>query len=147
MFIFFNHWKHPLSIWKYLHKKCKVLSIKKLLISKPLHNISCVHLSKIMSAFQIFSGENAINPSRLTKEKVSQSQKKSYHVYLQHLLELLVGGRFAGNLQLKRKLMSLSHCQELGQLAYWASDWLFTLVQPAEASLLVDTTLDNDYNL
>ena len=33
-------------------------------------------------------------------------------------------------LGLKRKLMSLSHGQELCQLAVLASDWLFTLVQP-----------------
>ena len=31
---------------------------------------------------------------------------------------------------LKRKLLSLSHCQELGQLTDLASDWFFTLVQP-----------------
>ena len=29
---------------------------------------------------------------------------------------------------LKRKLMSCSHCQKLGQLADLASDWLLTLV-------------------
>ena len=37
--------------------------------------------------------------------------------------------------QLKRKLMSLSHGQEWGQLAELASDWLFTLVQPIRSQL------------
>ena len=32
------------------------------------------------------------------------------------------------NTFLKRKFMSCSHCQELGQLAVLASDWLITLV-------------------
>ena len=34
------------------------------------------------------------------------------------------------NTQQGWKLMSCSHCQELGHLADMASDWLFTLVQP-----------------
>ena len=33
-------------------------------------------------------------------------------------------------LGLKRKFMSCSHCQGLGQLTDLASNWLFTLVQP-----------------
>ena len=33
------------------------------------------------------------------------------------------------------KLMICSHCQELGQLADLASDWLFTLVQPIRSQL------------
>ena len=36
---------------------------------------------------------------------------------------------------LKRKLMSLSNGQELGQLADLASDWLFTLLQPIRSHL------------
>ena len=36
---------------------------------------------------------------------------------------------------LKRKFMSCSHGQELGQLAVLASDWLFTLVQPIMSQL------------
>ena len=36
---------------------------------------------------------------------------------------------------LEWKLMSLSHGQELGQLADLASDWLFTLVQPIRSQL------------
>ena len=36
---------------------------------------------------------------------------------------------------LKRKLMSLSHGQELGQLADLPSDCLFTLVQPIRSQL------------
>ena len=36
---------------------------------------------------------------------------------------------------LEWKLMSCSHCQELGQLADLASDWLFTLVQPIRSQL------------
>ena len=36
---------------------------------------------------------------------------------------------------LKRKFMSCSHCQELGQLADLASDKLFTLVQPIMSQL------------
>ena len=36
---------------------------------------------------------------------------------------------------LKRKLLSLSHGQELGQLAELTSDWLFTLVQPIRGKL------------
>ena len=48
---------------------------------------------------------------------------------------------------LRWKFMSCSHCQELSQLADLASHWLFTLVNTqSEARLLVDTTLDNDYN-
>ena len=47
-------------------------------------------------------------------------------------------GAAAQSKVLKRKFMSCSHFQELGQLADLASDWLF--------SLLVDRTLDNDYN-
>ena len=44
------------------------------------------------------------------------------------------------------KLISCSHDQELCQLAVLASDWLFTLkCSQSGASLLVDTTLDNDY--
>ena len=42
------------------------------------------------------------------------------------------------------KFMSCSHGQELGQLADLASDWL--LCSQLGASLLVDTTHDNDYN-
>ena len=38
--------------------------------------------------------------------------------------------------ELKRKLMSCSHCQELGQLSDLASDWLFTLVNQKPACLL-----------
>ena len=39
-------------------------------------------------------------------------------------------------LDLKRKFMSCGHCQELGQLADLASDWLlFTLVQPIRSQL------------
>ena len=34
-----------------------------------------------------------------------------------------------------QKLMSCSHCQELGQLADLVSDWLFTLVQPIRGQL------------
>ena len=49
--------------------------------------------------------------------------------------------------RLKRKLVSCGQCQELGQLADLASDWLFTLGQQISgASFLVDPTLDNDYN-
>ena len=33
------------------------------------------------------------------------------------------------------KCISLSHCQELGQLAVLASDWFFTLVQPILSQL------------
>ena len=45
---------------------------------------------------------------------------------------------------LKRKFLSCSHCQELGQLADLASGWLFTLVQSIRSQLeLVDPTLDN----
>ena len=40
-----------------------------------------------------------------------------------------------GDVELKRKLMSLSHCQELGQLTDLAFDWLFTLVQPIRSQL------------
>ena len=41
-----------------------------------------------------------------------------------------------------RKLMSLSHCQELGQLADLASDWLFPLVQePIRSQLALLTQL------
>ena len=36
---------------------------------------------------------------------------------------------------LKQKFMSWSHCQELGQLADLASDWLFTLIQPIRSQL------------
>ena len=42
--------------------------------------------------------------------------------------------------------MSCSTSHELGQLADLASDWFFTLLySQSGASLLVDTTLDNDY--
>ena len=46
--------------------------------------------------------------------------------------------RFAGQHDhvLKRKLLSCSHGQELGQLADLASDWLFTLVQPIRSQLI-----------
>ena len=50
---------------------------------------------------------------------------------------------------LKRKLMSCSHGQELGQLAVLAADWLFSgslLCSQSGASLLIDQSLDNDYN-
>ena len=36
---------------------------------------------------------------------------------------------------LKRKFIRCSHCQELGQLIYLASDWLLTLVQPIRSQL------------
>ena len=36
---------------------------------------------------------------------------------------------------LERKFMSCGHCQEMGQLANLASDWLFTLVQPIRSQL------------
>ena len=36
---------------------------------------------------------------------------------------------------LKRKFMSCSHCQDLGQPAALATDWLFTLVQPIRSQL------------
>ena len=49
---------------------------------------------------------------------------------------------------LKRKLLSLSHGQELGKCAELASEWLFMLVQLIRSQvLLVDTTVDHDYNL
>ena len=47
---------------------------------------------------------------------------------------------------LEWKVLSGSHCQELGQLADLASNFLFTPVQPIRNQLLVDLTLDNDYN-
>ena len=47
---------------------------------------------------------------------------------------------------LKRKLVSLSHGQEFGQLADLATDWLFILVQPMRSQLIFDLNLDNDYN-
>ena len=40
------------------------------------------------------------------------------------------GQPFSHDLELGWKLMSCSQCQELGQLADLASDWLFTLLQP-----------------
>ena len=57
----------------------------------------------------------------------------------------LLGHAVDHQVDLKRKIMSWSQGQELGQLADLASDWLFTLVQCSQsgASLLVDTTLDN----
>ena len=46
---------------------------------------------------------------------------------------------------LARKYLSCSHCQEMGQLADPASDWL--CVDPIRSQpAIVDTTLDNDYN-
>ena len=43
--------------------------------------------------------------------------------------------------------MSLSHGQELGQLADLASDGLLTFAQPIRSYVwLVDTTLHHDYN-
>ena len=48
---------------------------------------------------------------------------------------------------LGRKFMSCSHCQEHGQLADLTSYQLFLLLcSQSGASLLVDPTLDNDYN-
>ena len=47
--------------------------------------------------------------------------------------------------QSRVEIYELLSCQELCHLAVPASDWLFTLLQSG-ASLLVDTTLDNDYN-
>ena len=41
--------------------------------------------------------------------------------------------------------MSLSHCQELDQLADLASDWLYTCVANQKPDLLVNKTLDNTY--
>ena len=40
-----------------------------------------------------------------------------------------------GLVALKWKFLSCSHCQELGQLADLASDWLLTLVQPISSQL------------
>ena len=43
---------------------------------------------------------------------------------------------------LKWKFISCSHCQD-----DLKSDWLFTLELPIRSQLIVDPTLDNDYNL
>ena len=57
----------------------------------------------------------------------------------------MVGGGGEGDNVLKRKLMSCSHGQELGQLADLASDWLFTLKCSQSGTIcLVDTILDHD---
>ena len=45
---------------------------------------------------------------------------------------------------LKRKFMSCSHCQELGQLPDLASDWLFTFADLASDWLLILTDLASD---
>ena len=45
------------------------------------------------------------------------------------------GKPYGHQVALERKLISLSHGQELGQLADLASDWLFTLVQPSRSQL------------
>ena len=48
---------------------------------------------------------------------------------------------------LKRNLMSLSHCQELGQLAFLASGWLLTPVHAnQEPACLLTQLFDYDYN-
>ena len=44
--------------------------------------------------------------------------------------QVVVGDRHPLEGHLEWKLLSCSHCQELGQLADLAPDWLFMLVQP-----------------
>ena len=50
---------------------------------------------------------------------------------------------FTGPTFQERKFMSCIHGQELGQISDLASEWLCS---QSGASLLVDSTLDNDFN-
>ena len=65
--------------------------------------------------------------------------------HLHYLRQVEGGGAFdPAPRQLKRKLMSCSHCQELGQLAdLQLLIGCSLLCSQSGASLLVDTTLDN----
>ena len=56
-------------------------------------------------------------------------------------VQITFGGKLGETLlarvghDLRRKFMSCGHCQELGQLAVLASDWLFTLLQPIRSQV------------
>ena len=56
------------------------------------------------------------------------------------LNDLIVFEHVDAVIVLKRKLMNPSHCQEFGQLAYLASDWLFTQEPACLLQLLTMTT-------
>ena len=60
--------------------------------------------------------------ARLATNPLQAHGRPAHVVVLRHVPERLVVK------QLKRKFVSCSHCQELGQLADRASDWLFTLL-------------------